>query len=54
MWSMAALAAEAADDSAAGLDDRGAALLHGRDEGVGEPGLVAHQLSAAFLPPTSA
>ena len=53
MWSMAALAAEAAVEQAAGLDDRRAALLHGRDEVALEPGLVVDR-SAAFLPSTSA
>ena len=38
MWSIADEAAEAAERGAARLDDRRAALLHGRDEGLPVPG----------------
>ncbi len=49
--STTALAAEAAELRPAGLDDGGAALLHGRNEGVAEPGRRPVMTAVAGWPP---
>ncbi len=50
MWSMAALAADAADDTATRSNDGRAALAHGGQEGVGVPFLVVDHVLATLSP----